>query len=117
MMWLRRWLRASAVGATAPLVNASGWVSALGVLLAGVASWPPPPRPSDSAVERRPSGPAVDLGEVVQARELPALLLPGQRFLLELAELDRHVAVIRAPRSGKTTQLTRTVEPALFGPG
>jgi hypothetical protein len=111
---LRPWLIAVAVAATAHLLNASDWVSAMAGMLAGVASWHPPPRSSDRAVERRPIGPAVDVGEVVQARELPALLLPGQRFLLELAELDRHVAVIGTTGSGKTTTLTRLVDTALL---
>jgi hypothetical protein len=59
----------------------------------------------------QPNG--LDLGSIVSAPSQPAPVFPGQRFWLELAELEHHVTVVGATGSGKTTTVVRLIDAAL----
>lgn len=120
-----RWARAAAVmtaGAALSLVyhvaGAPDLVAVLaGVLLACVL-WRPPPA-STSALARNSLTSAAethvcDLGRVVTAPTvLLPVVVPGQRFCLATSELQRHVTLIGATGSGKTTTAARLIDTAV----
>jgi hypothetical protein len=84
-----------------------------GVVLAIACRHPPPKAAPPQNAEDRAPPPTIDLGEIVKAPIQSVELFEGQRFRLALHELDRHVAVIGATGSGKTTTLTRLADAAL----
>src|SRR5439155_26498900 len=69
-----------------------------------------PPEPPPKQLD----GPSIDLGQVASVPYPGAALWPNQRFHLLLAEFQRHVAVIGATGSGKTTTLGRFIDAALL---
>ncbi len=107
---------AALVGCGAHLAGASDLLTAAGAAIAAIAVWMPSARGSPAARDSngaRGPGPTVDLGRVVVAPAQIAPIWAGRRFHLLLAELQRHVAVVGATGSGKTTTLGRFLDAAL----
>jgi len=115
----RRYVCASiagaAIGAIAYLAGLPDLVALITALVTAVAlGRPPPASRAPSRVESAaPNEPGFDLGLVISAPLQTAPLYPGRRFWLALAETTRHVAVVGATGSGKTTTLGRFMDAAL----
>jgi len=105
---------AVAVGGIAYGMGLPVGLALLVAVVAGIAVWRPPPMASPIVTDPLPRpSPGLDLGRVEAAPSQAAVLWPGQRFWLGLAELQRHVAVVGATGSGKTTTLARCIDAAL----
>jgi conjugal transfer pilus assembly protein TraD len=60
-----------------------------------------------------PDGRMLDLGSVISAPPQATAVVPGQRFLMALEDLEHHVTTLGATGSGKTTTLGRFMDTAL----
>ncbi|HEY3060628.1 MAG TPA: helicase HerA-like domain-containing protein [Chloroflexota bacterium] len=120
MTMLRRcaWVLGAAalLGCGAHYAGASDLVTAVAAAIASIAVWSPGARGSPTArssIRALGPGPTMDLGRVVFAPAQVAQVWAGQRFHVLLADLQRHVAVVGATGSGKTTTLGRFLDAAL----
>ncbi len=105
---------AAGLGGLAHLVGLPDAVAGLGVLLTAAAMWQPFPRAPASSPPRVSGEPSLDLGQSIAVPVPGSAFWPDQRFIVRLSELQRHVAVIGATGSGKTTTLGRFIDAALL---
>lgn len=100
------------------VVGAPDWIAVLAAVMLACVLWRPPPA-STSPHRIHSLMPAAechtcDLGRVVTAPTvLLPVVIPGQRFFLDTTELQRHVTLIGATGSGKTTTAARLIDTAV----
>jgi hypothetical protein len=111
--WFRVLLSAAGAGWLTHLLGMPDPVAVGAALLVAVAQWRAPPKPP--APRAAPEvGPGLDLGRIAFVPPTLTSLWPHEPFHLRLDELLRHVAVVGATGSGKTTTLGRFIDAALL---
>jgi hypothetical protein len=107
-------LAATVAAALTHMVGLPDVVAVAGAIATALAMWRPPPHGRAESVTPDADDGALDLGQIVGGTVTGGPFCPDGRFHLRLTELQRHVAVIGATGSGKTTTLGRFIDAALL---